>query len=52
MFGGGADGAWSVSGVCRWISVIEAADLAEAIEKISQVPCAIGHGVLEVWPLK
>jgi hypothetical protein len=33
-------------------AVIEAADLAEAIEKISCVPCAVAHGVVEVWPLK
>ncbi|MBV8888528.1 MAG: transcription initiation protein [Alphaproteobacteria bacterium] len=33
-------------------AVIEAADLAEAIEKVSQVPCAVAHGVVEVWPLE
>jgi hypothetical protein len=33
-------------------AVIEAADLAEAIEKVSHVPCAVAHGVVEVWPLK
>ena len=33
-------------------AVIEAADLAEAIDKVSQVPCAVAHGVVEVWPLK
>ncbi len=32
-------------------AVIEAADLAEAIQKVSQVPCAVAHGVVEVWPL-
>lgn len=32
-------------------AVIEAADLAEAVEKMSQVPCAVAHGVVEVWPL-
>ena len=32
-------------------AVIEAADLAEAIEKISHVACAVAHGVVEVWPL-
>ena len=32
-------------------AVIEAADLAEAIEKVSTVPCAVAHGVVEVWPL-
>ena len=33
-------------------AVIEAADLADAIKKVSNVPCAIAHGVVEVWPLK
>ncbi len=32
-------------------AVIEAVDLAEAVEKISHVPCAVAHGVVEVWPL-
>jgi hypothetical protein len=32
-------------------AVIEAADLEEAIQKVSQVPCAVAHGVVEVWPL-
>lgn len=33
-------------------AVIEASDLAAAIEKVSCVPCAVAHGVVEVWPLK
>lgn len=33
-------------------AIIEAADLAEAIELVSQTPCAVAHGVVEVWPLK
>lgn len=33
-------------------AVIEAASLEEAIEKVSRVPCAVAHGVVEVWPLK
>jgi hypothetical protein len=33
-------------------AIIEAADLAEAIKKVSHVPCAVAHGVVEVWPLK
>ena len=33
-------------------AVIEAVDLAAAIEKVSRVPCAVTHGVVEVWPLK
>ena len=32
-------------------AIIEAADLAEAIEKVSHVPCAVAHGVVEIWPL-
>ncbi|MBR0647275.1 YciI family protein [Plastoroseomonas hellenica] len=33
-------------------AIIEAADLAEAIRKVSHVPCAVAHGVVEVWPLQ
>jgi hypothetical protein len=33
-------------------ALIEANDLADAIEKVSRVPCAVAHGVVEVWPLK
>lgn len=33
-------------------AVIEAADMAAAIEKMSQVPCAVAHGVVEIWPLE
>ncbi|AOF93872.1 YciI family protein [Sinorhizobium sp. RAC02] len=33
-------------------AIIEAADLGEAIKKVSGVPCAVAHGVVEVWPLK
>ena len=33
-------------------AIIEAADLAEAVEKVSGVPCAIAHGVVEVWPME
>jgi hypothetical protein len=32
-------------------AIIEAADIAEAVEKVSQTPCAVAHGVVEVWPL-
>lgn len=32
-------------------AIIEAVDLAEAIEMVSRVPCAVAHGVVEVWPL-
>ena len=33
-------------------AVIEAANLEEAIERVSGTPCAVAHGVVEVWPLK
>ncbi|MGH9583480.1 MAG: YciI family protein [Bryobacteraceae bacterium] len=33
-------------------AVIDAADLAEAIKKVSCVPCAVAHGVVEIWPLE
>lgn len=31
-------------------AVIDAADLEEAIEIVSRTPCAVAHGVVEVWP--
>lgn len=33
-------------------AVIEAAGMAEAIAIVSQTPCAVAHGVVEVWPLE
>lgn len=33
-------------------AVVEAASLEEAIEKVSNVPCAVAHGVVEIWPLE
>ncbi len=33
-------------------AIIEAADMADAIEKVSRTPCAVAHGVVEVWPLE
>ncbi len=32
-------------------AIIEAANLDEAIEMVSNVPCAVCHGMVEVWPL-
>lgn len=32
-------------------AVIEADDLDAAIERVSLAPCAVAHGVVEVWPL-
>jgi hypothetical protein len=31
--------------------IIDANDLDEAIALVSQTPCAVCHGVVEVWPL-
>ena len=33
-------------------AIIEAGSLAEAVELVSKVPCAVAHGVVEVWPLE
>ena len=33
-------------------AIIEAADLAEAIDMVSRAPCAVAHGVVEVWPIE
>ena len=33
-------------------AVIEAPTIEEAIKMVSQVPCAVAHGVVEVWPLE
>jgi hypothetical protein len=32
-------------------AIIDAANMAEAVEMVSQVPCAVAQGVVEVWPL-
>jgi hypothetical protein len=34
------------------LAVIEAANLAEAVTIVSKTPCAVAHGVVEVWPLE
>jgi hypothetical protein len=33
-------------------AIIEAATLQEAVSLASKTPCAVAHGVVEVWPLK
>ncbi|KOV85218.1 YciI family protein [Nocardia sp. NRRL S-836] len=33
-------------------SVIEAETLEDAVDMVSKTPCAVGHGVVEVWPLQ
>jgi hypothetical protein len=32
-------------------AVIEAPTLAEAVKMVAQSPCAVAHGVVELWPL-
>lgn len=32
-------------------AIIEAADINEAITMVSKAPCAVAHGIVEVWPL-
>ncbi|WP_246750568.1 transcription initiation protein [Martelella lutilitoris] len=47
------DGAFLSSGLpIAGFAEIEAASLEEAVDKVSQVPCAVARGVVEVWPLK
>jgi hypothetical protein len=33
-------------------AIIEAADISAAIELVAKTPCAVAHGVVEVWPLQ
>ncbi|GAB3238733.1 YciI family protein [Glycomyces halotolerans] len=33
-------------------AIIEADDIDEAVRLVSETPCAVAHGVVEVWPLK
>ena len=32
-------------------AIIEADSIEDAIEKVAGVPCAVAHGVVEVWPM-
>ena len=32
-------------------AVVEAETLEEAVKLVSKTPCAVAHGVVEVWPL-
>ncbi|WP_431994014.1 YciI family protein [Sphingomicrobium aquimarinum] len=32
--------------------IIEAEDIEAAVTAVSRAPCAVAHGVVEVWPLK
>ena len=33
-------------------AIIDATTLEEAIDIVSRTPCAVNHGVVEVWPLE
>ena len=33
-------------------ALIDAANLDQAVEIVSHTPCAVAHGVVEVWPLE
>ena len=33
-------------------ALIEAASMSEAVEMVARTPCAVAHGVVEVWPLQ
>ena len=33
-------------------AVVEASTLEEAVDLVSKTPCAVAHGVVEVWPLQ
>ena len=33
-------------------AIIEATTSAEAVEAVSNTPCVVAHGVVEVWPLE
>ncbi|MCB8836806.1 transcription initiation protein [Aurantimonas sp. VKM B-3413] len=46
-------GAYSSSALpVAGFALIDAADLAEAVEQVSKSPCAVARGVVEVWPLE
>jgi hypothetical protein len=46
-------GAYLSSGLpVAGFAIMEARDLDEAIEMAAKSPCAIAHGVIEVWPLE
>jgi hypothetical protein len=32
-------------------ALLEAATLEEAVERVAGTPCAVAHGVVEVWPV-
>ena len=47
------DGAYLTSQLpIAGFAVLDAATLDEAIAMVAKSPCAVAHGVIEVWPLK
>lgn len=47
-----ADGPFMISSLpLAGFAIIEAANIAEAIKLVAETPCAVAHGVVEVWPL-
>ncbi len=47
-----SEGAFMSTGLpIAGFAVIEADNLEHAIELVSKTPCAVAHGVVEVWPL-
>ena len=47
------DGAYLASKLpLAGFAIIEAASLEEAIALVAQAPCAVCHGVVDVWPLE
>jgi hypothetical protein len=32
-------------------TLLEADDLDDAIQKLSTTPCAVAHGIVEIWPI-
>ena len=32
-------------------ALLEAESLDEAVERVAGTPCAVAHGVVEVWPI-
>ncbi|XHS77780.1 hypothetical protein ACFJGW_18995 [Burkholderiaceae bacterium UC74_6] len=47
------DGAYMASPLpIAGFAIIEAASLEDAIQQVAKSPCAVAHGVVEVWPLQ
>jgi hypothetical protein len=47
------EGAFMRSGLpIAGFAVIKAANIEEAVKLASATPCAVAHGVVEVWPLR